>query len=165
MTVCVAKMFVCYEPTLIHESWTSGANLCSIQTHETYARHTMHTVMYDTGLSRLSSELLIFPVTWTMSSPLLPLAAGTRTYPVQAVYARKQVLSWYGAVVPGRHVHSRVVHRRSATSPLSCSSRSYDSAQSAGAIGIKQLRHFRFFALELAAVDYSWLDPDIRWLL
>jgi len=40
-----------------------------------------------------------------------PLAACVTTYPVQAVYASKQVSSSYGTVVPGRHVHSRVVYR------------------------------------------------------
>jgi len=94
-----------------------------------------------------------------------PLAAGTTTYPVQALYASKQVSSSYGTVVPDRQVHSRVVHSRSSTSPLSCSSRSHDFAQSAGAMWITQLRRFRPFALELAAVDYPWPDPDIRWFL
>ena len=45
-------------------------------------------------------------------------------------------------------------YSRSSTSPLNCSSPSDDSVQSAGAMWITQLRRFRPFALELAAVDY-----------
>jgi len=38
-------------------------------------------------------------------------------------------------------------------------------AQSAGEIWITRLCHFQPFALELVAVDYPWLHPDICWFL
>jgi len=45
---------------------------------------------------------------------------------IQAVYASKQVPSSYGTIVPGRHMHSRIVYSQSLTSPLIRSSAHHD---------------------------------------
>ena len=75
-----------------------------------------------------------------------PLAVGATMYPVQAVYARKQVPSPYA---PSYLAHTCIPCRLAAHHDLSiCRFRAADYS----AIWITQLRHFRPFDLELAAI-------------